>query len=332
MLLAAGRSSRLGALGAAMPKPLVPVCGYPPIAYGLSLCRQAGLTDVVINVHHLGELIEDTVGGGNNFGLSLRFSFERELLGTGGGLAFARRLFRGEPVLVMNAKVVADVDLRAFIEAHKAGGPEVVATMALRPAPAGSTFAPVEVDEAGRVVAIRGERGSYAPVGALRPMMFTGIHIVTSKLLDRLPREGESDVIAAAYLPALQNGEAVRFVEVGGYFEEHSTPESYFAGNMALLNNPSLVTNAPGPIIGADLSCIVHATAELNPPYRICEGALIEAGAVVGPNVVVGAGATVGRNAHVSRSVLWPGVTAQGEVKGAVVTMEGVVQVEGGDC
>ena len=328
MLLAAGRSSRLGALGAAMPKPLVPISGYAPIAYGLCLCQQAGLTDVVINVHHLGEMIEDAVGGGNSLGLRVRFSFERDLLGTGGGLAFARRLFRSEPVLVMNAKVVMDIDLQAFIATHLAGGSEAVATMALRPAPAEGGFAPVEVDQAGRVVAIRGVRGSYAPVGAVKPMMFTGVHVLTSALLDRLPRTGESDVVADAYLPALQNGDVVNFVQLDGYFEEHSTPERYLAGNMALLSAPQSISHAPGPMVGADPSSIVHATADLQPPYRICEGALIEAGAVVGPHVVIGAGATVGRNARISRSVVWPGVTVQGEVRDAVVTMDGVVMMQ----
>lgn len=326
MLLAAGRSSRLGALGSAMPKPLVPICGYPPIAFGLTLCRKAGLSNVVINLHHLGEQIEDVVGDGVAYGVKVRYAFEQELLGTGGGLANARRLFRSEPVLVMNAKVVADLDLGQVIKAHESS-PGTEATMALREAPAGSTFAPVEVDETGRVIGIRGERGSVKPVGAVRPLMFTGIHIVSSALLDRLPTQGESDVIADAYLPALRAGAHVGAVEVTGYFEEHSTPERYLAGNLALLRQPGLVSNSPGPLVGAEPSTIIHATAELIPPYRVGEGALIEAGAHVGPDVVIGAGATVSRNARLVRTVVWPGVTVEGQVADAVCCPEGVVEV-----
>ena len=326
MLLAAGRSSRLGALGAAVPKPLVPICGYPPIAFGLTLCRKAGLSYVVVNLHHLGEQIEDAIGDGAAYGVSVRYSFEHELLGTGGGLVKARRLFRSEPVLVMNAKVVVDVDLASIIAAHEAAvGAE--ATMALRPAPPGSTFAPVEIDETGRVVGIRGERGRVAPIGAVRAMMFTGIHVVGSKLLSRLPASGESDVIADAYLPALREGAFVASVQVSGYFEEHSTPERYLGGNFALLRKPSLVSNSPGPLVGAEPSSIVHATAELIPPYRVAEGALIEAGAKVGPDVVIGAGATVSRNASIRRAIVWPGVTVQGDVADAVVTADGVIAV-----
>lgn len=327
MLLAAGRSSRLGALGAAVPKPLVPICGYPPIAFVLTLCRKARLPYAVVNLHHLGEQIEDAIGDGAAYGVSVRYSFEHDLLGTGGGLVKARRLFRSEPVLVMNAKVVVDVDLRTIITAHEAS-PGAEATMALRPAPPGSSFAPVEIDDTGRVVGIRGERGSHAPVGNVRAMMFTGIHVVGSKLLDRLPREGESDVIADAYLPALREGAHVASVEVSGYFEEHSTPERYLAGNLALLREPARVSNSPGPLVGAEPSCIVHATAELIPPYRVGEGALIEAGAKVGPDVVIGAGATVSRNAVIRQAVVWPGLTVQGQVSEAVVTADGVIPIK----
>src|SRR5690242_5235553 len=108
MLLAAGRSTRLGELGAVLPKPLVPICGYPAIAFSLALCRQAGLDDVVINVHHHGDRLQQELGDGARFGVSIRYSVEEELLGTGGGIAQARPLFRSEPVLVMNGKVVAD--------------------------------------------------------------------------------------------------------------------------------------------------------------------------------------------------------------------------------
>src|SRR3954471_2617048 len=101
MLLAAGRSTRLGALGEQLPKPLVPICGYPAITYGLALCRAAGLTDIVVNLHHHGDMLREALGDGARFGVRLRYSIEEDLLGTGGGLAKARKLFAPGPVLVM---------------------------------------------------------------------------------------------------------------------------------------------------------------------------------------------------------------------------------------
>jgi UDP-3-O-[3-hydroxymyristoyl] glucosamine N-acyltransferase len=71
----------------------------------------------------------------------------------------------------------------------------------------------------------------------------------------------------------------------------------------------------------------VHVTADLLSPYRIAEGALIEAGAKIGPDVVVCAGGTVSRNAKLTRTIVWPGAIADGEINNAVVTLDGVVKV-----
>jgi mannose-1-phosphate guanylyltransferase len=318
MILAAGRSTRLGELGSALPKPLVPICGYPAIAFGLALCRAAGLREVVINLHHHGELIRRALGDGASHGVTIRYSDEAELLGTGGGLVRARPLFRSEPVLVMNGKVVADVDLAAVVAAHRAAPAGTVATMVLRPDPRMERWAPVGTDQTGRVVAIRNQGGGPDPVGAIADQMFTGIHVVEGALLDRLP-PGVSDVVGEGYLPALREGARIQGFPMTGYFAEHSTPERYLEGNLALLRDPALVPRPPGPLLGVDEGALIDPGARVVMPVRVGRGARIEAGATVGPEAVIGAGAVVRAGALVAGSVVWDGAVADGEQRGAVV-------------
>ena len=325
MILAAGRSTRLGALGLERPKPLVPICGYPAITFGLVQCAAAGLRDVVINLHHHGDQIRQAIGDGSAFGLRVQYSEEIELLGTGGGLAAARPRFVPGPVLVMNGKVVANLSLAQIIAAHRAAPPSTVATMVLRPNPPGEKFAPVSLDEVGRVVGLRGKRGDVTAFGTVTDMMFAGVHILEPGLLDRLPPTGESDVIAAAYQPALAAGARVQGFVMSGYFEEHSTPERYLAGNLALLRRPGLVATPPGPLTGVDPAARVDATATLRPPLRLGAGAVVEAKAVVGPDVVVSSGGTIAAGARITRAVVWPGARATGEISDSVVMAEGVV-------
>src|SRR5665213_708302 len=151
MLLAAGRSTRLGALGLTLPKPLVPVCGHPAIHFGLHAAARAGATRVVVNVFHRGDLLRAALGDGRALGLRIDYSVEDELLGTGGGLARARALFGPGPVLAMNAKVVADLDLPALLAVH---GDGAAATMLLRDDPDPERWGAVGVDATGRVVRI----------------------------------------------------------------------------------------------------------------------------------------------------------------------------------
>jgi NDP-sugar pyrophosphorylase family protein len=326
MLLAAGRSTRLGELGTVLPKPLVPICGYPAIAFALALCRRAGLTDVVVNLHHHGDLIRRELGDGAAHGVSIRYSDEPELLGTGGGIAKARPLFRPGPVLVMNGKVVAGIDLEQVVAAHQAAPSSTVATMVLRQDPNIDQWSPVGVDDTGRVVSLRRQRADHTPVGSISDRMFTGIHILEPALLDRLPPTGVSDVIGEAYIPALLAGDPIQSLTMTGYFAEHSTPERYLEGNLAVLRNPGLVPIPPGPLVGVDPTASVHPRARILMPVRIGARAVIEEGAVIGPDAVVGAGARVLAGAVVERGVVWGGAIASGEVKGRVVTtsVEGV--------
>ena len=326
MLLAAGRSTRLGALGESLPKPLVPVCGYPVIAFGLVACARAGLLDVVVNLHHHGDLIREAIGDGSAFGVSVVYSAEVELLGTGGGLARARALgLLGDgPVLAMNAKVVADIDLGAVIARHRESGAD--ATLVLRDDPETQSWGAIAADVTGRVVDILGARAPVAPQGPVVERMFTGIQVVGPGILGRL-RPVFCDTVRDGYMPALRDGADIRAVVAPGYFAEHSTPARYLAGNLALLRQPSLVAQVPGPLLGVDASSRVDPGATLIPPLRICAGAVVEADATVGPDVVVGTGARVAAGARVSRSVLWPGTRAEGELRDSVVTTLGVVRV-----
>ena len=324
MILAAGRSTRLGALGAVLPKPLVPICGYPAIAFGLALCRRAGLEDVVVNLHHHGELIRRALGEGAAHGVRIRYSEEEDLLGTGGGIARARPLFRSEPVLVMNGKVVADLELPLLLESHRTEGG--VATMLLRDDPDPRRWGAISVDGTGRVVGILDSKSPLPAQGRITARMFTGVHVIEPALLDRLaPRP--CDVIRDAYIPALEAGARIMATRLPGYFAEHSTPERYLAGNLALLRSPNLLAAPPGPLIGVHTQAVVDPSAVIVDPVRIHAGAVIQAGAVVGPDVVVGAGARVAAGVRLQRAVIWAGVVATADAADAVLTPEGLVPV-----
>jgi mannose-1-phosphate guanylyltransferase len=323
MLLAAGRSTRLGTLGLSLPKPLVPVCGYPAIQYGLAACARAGLGAAVVNLFHHGDRIHAALGD-TSLGVNLRYSVEIDLLGTGGGIAKARPLFSAGAVLVMNAKVVADIDLGALIAAHTISGAQ--ATMVLRDDPDPRRWGAIGVDATGRVISILEHRSPLPPQGAVTERMFTGIHIIEPPLLDRLsPRP--CDVIRDAYIPALTAGTRIMARTLSGYFAEHSTPERYLAGNLALLDQPSLIPSPPGPLVGIDAQSSVDATAVITGPCRIQASAVIEAGARVGPGAVIGRGARVLSGVQLTRAVVWPGVTVATSAEDTVFTPDGIVKI-----
>ena len=87
MIFAAGRGERMRPLTDATPKPLLPVRGRPLIVHHIVNLVRAGITDIVVNHAHLGELIEQTLGDGSRYGARLRYSPEATALETAGGVA-----------------------------------------------------------------------------------------------------------------------------------------------------------------------------------------------------------------------------------------------------
>jgi MurNAc alpha-1-phosphate uridylyltransferase len=110
MILAAGKGERMRPLTLTTPKPLIRAAGVPLIEYHLQALARAGFTEIVINHAWLGQQIEDHLGDGSRFGLSIRYSPEGEPLETGGGIFRALPLLGDEPFLVVNGDVWTDYD------------------------------------------------------------------------------------------------------------------------------------------------------------------------------------------------------------------------------
>ncbi|MDH0301427.1 MULTISPECIES: N-acetylmuramate alpha-1-phosphate uridylyltransferase MurU [unclassified Pseudomonas] len=110
MILAAGKGERMRPLTLHTPKPLVLAAGKPLIEYHLEALARAGVTEVVINHAWLGQQIEDHLGDGRRFGLSIRYSAEGEPLETGGGIFKALPLLGDAPFLLVNGDVWTDYD------------------------------------------------------------------------------------------------------------------------------------------------------------------------------------------------------------------------------
>jgi MurNAc alpha-1-phosphate uridylyltransferase len=110
MILAAGKGERMRPLTLTTPKPLVRAGGVPLIEYHLRALAAAGFTEIVINHAWLGQQIEDYLGDGSRYGVSIEYSAEGEPLETGGGIFRALPLLGDEAFLVVNGDIWTDYD------------------------------------------------------------------------------------------------------------------------------------------------------------------------------------------------------------------------------
>ena len=124
MIFAAGLGTRLKPLTDTMPKALVPLADKPLLQWQVEKLHDAGITDIIVNVHHFSDQIIDTVRANNGWGCNITISDERDmLLDTGGGLKKAIRLLMdNEPILACNVDILSNIDIRALIKAYEQTG------------------------------------------------------------------------------------------------------------------------------------------------------------------------------------------------------------------
>ncbi|MEW6460500.1 N-acetylmuramate alpha-1-phosphate uridylyltransferase MurU [Pseudomonas sp. zjy_8] len=204
MILAAGKGERLRPLTLHTPKPLVRAAGVPLIEYHLRALAAAGFSELVINHAWLGQQIEDHLGDGSRFGVSIRYSPEGEPLETGGGIFKALPLLGDEPFLVVNGDIFTDY---AFAQLRKplAGLAHLVLVDNPAHHPQGDfLLAGGQVSDGQGT----GERLTYSGLAVLSPQLFEGCEPGAFKL---------APLLRQAMARGLVSGErhAGRWIDVG---------------------------------------------------------------------------------------------------------------------
>ncbi len=119
MIFAAGMGKRLGRITENIPKALVDINGKTALHMAVEKCTLSGFDDIIINVHHFADMVEDEVKRLNSMGFRITVSDEREmLLENGGGLFKARHFFKNDPFLLYNVDIVSDLDLSKLYLTH----------------------------------------------------------------------------------------------------------------------------------------------------------------------------------------------------------------------
>ncbi len=196
MIFAAGLGTRLHPITNNIPKALVRVNGKTLLEIVITKIVQAGITDIIINVHHFAQQVIDFVSENNNFGVDIRFSDETaQLLDTGGGLKKASWFLNGdEPFLVYNVDVLSDINLADFIKYHK--NHKALATLAVRKR---ETSRYLLFDRDFTLCAWEnvktGEKKIARDKSDLKPFAFSGIHIIQPAIFNLINETGRFSII-----------------------------------------------------------------------------------------------------------------------------------------
>ena len=175
MILAAGRGERMRPLTDCTPKPLLPVGGKPLIVWLIEKLVHAGIPDRVINISHLGGMIQAALGDGAQWRACIAYSHEREALETAGGIAHALPLLGAEPFIVANGDVFSDFDfVHLKTVAARLSSAETLAHLVLVDNPAHHPAGDFCLK--GGLIAADGDRRlTFSGMGVYHPALFASV-------------------------------------------------------------------------------------------------------------------------------------------------------------
>ncbi len=173
MILAAGRGERMRPLTDATPKPLLMVGGNYLILWAIFRLKQAGVTDLVVNISHLAAQIEAALGDGATFGVRIQYSFEPQALETAGGIAWALPLLDDQPFLVVNSDVYCDYDFAPLVQRAQQLSTARLAHLVLVNNPDHHPQGDFGLSDS--VVTAGGDKLTFSGIGAYHPALFKNV-------------------------------------------------------------------------------------------------------------------------------------------------------------
>lgn len=221
MILAAGLGTRLRPLTASRPKALVEIAGRTLLEIALSRLRAFGVTEVIVNVHHFAEMIAEYLHTHHNFDLRVEVSHEDMLLDTGGGLKNAAWFFQEEPgsvepFILHNVDIISTIDLARMMQVHRESN--ALATLAVRERPSSrQLFFDEELQLCGRRAGSNQEPEIVRPAEHMQRLAFSGIHIISPRMLSLLAQGGAFSIIAS-YLELARAGEKILAFRADEYY------------------------------------------------------------------------------------------------------------------
>ena len=225
MIFAAGLGKRLGKITETIPKAMVDINGKTTLHIAVEKCNAHGFNDIIVNVHHFADMVEDEVKRLNELGYRISVSDERKgLLETGGGLFKARGFFDNNPFLIYNVDIISDLDLSALYRYHlKKRG---LATLAVRHRQGNRFYL---IDKSG---IIRGWRNNAtgdqilttSSSEGLSEIAFSSMHIVEPEIFNYMS-EGVY-TMTTLYLKLATEHNIYTLLDDSGYWGDIGTPES----------------------------------------------------------------------------------------------------------
>jgi mannose-1-phosphate guanylyltransferase len=327
MILAAGKGTRVRPITHTIPKPMIPILQKPVMEFLLELLREHGFTEVMVNVSHLAEEIENYFRDGQRFGVEIAYSFEGRIedgeligdaLGSAGGLKKIQNFqrFFDDTFVVLCGDALIDLNLSEAVRRHREKG--ALASMITKRVPREqvSSYGVVVTDDDGRVRSFQ-EKPDVAD--AASDMINTGIYIFEPEVLEYVPSGVPFDIGSDLFPKLVESGAPFyalpmefEWVDIGKVPDYWQAIRSVLQGHVRQVQIPGKQVQ-PGIYTGLNVAANWDKINVQGPVYvggmtRIEDGATIIGPAMIGPSCHICENATIDNSIIFDYSRIGPGV------------------------
>jgi len=305
MILAAGVGSRLDPLTRAIPKPMVPVVNRPVIEHIVLDLKKHGFTDILVNLHYLGDVIQQGLGDGSRLGVRLSYAPEDKLWGDAGSVKRSQAFFEDEAFLVVGGDDISDIDLSGLMALHreKRAASTIVTTVVDDP----SQFGIVVTDEDGRIT-----RFLEKPKGGdvFSNTANTGVYVFEPDVFDLIPPDTFWGFGNNVFPSLLAEGRPLYGFATTAYWKDVGNLQVYRQTNFDALAGRvhldiPLRQEETGVWWGENIE--IDPTVEIGSPVAIGSNVTVGAGARILENTVIGDGCVIEPNVTLKDTILWAG-------------------------
>ncbi len=309
MIMAAGLGTRLRPLTNLVSKPMVQMAGRPCIEHTIRLLNKYGITEIVINLHYMPELIRKHFGSGGKFGVNITYSYEEELLGTAGGVKNVEDFFGGEPFLVVSGDALTDINLEAFYKHHSEQ--KAIASLALKKVADPTQYGVVICNDQDFITMFQEKPSKEEAVSTLAN---TGIYLFESEIFSYIPEKQFYDFGKQVFPDLLDKKKRMSGYTMRNYWCDVGDLEVYREAHYDMLTG-LVEVDIPGKRFESNIWLgerpVIHPDTVIVGPVVIGDDCFIGKGAQIYGPVVLGRKTTINEDVIIKRGVFWEDVSIE---------------------
>lgn len=334
MILGAGKGTRVQPITHEIPKPMIPLIRKPVMEYLIDLLKKHGVDEIMVNTSHLAPIIENYFRDGEQFGVSMAYSYEGYIqsgvavsspIGSAGGMKKIQDFsgFFDETFIVLCGDAWIDLDITQALEIHRQK--KAIASIIIREVPNDEVYkyGIVRLDEHDRILQFQ-EKPS--PKEAVSNLANTGIYIFEPEIFDYIPSGVEYDIggqlfpkLAQANLPFVGINLPFQWLDIGSVQDVWTVTSQILAGGVQGFKMPGKEVR-PGVHVGINVS-IDFTQVDIIAPVYIGGSTKIEAGAMIKGPVVIGSNCVVESGAIIKNCIVedYTRIGSQANLEGKII-------------